>query len=223
MTACQGDVSAQVLLPTLSDNSISGSWNPSTIDYSIVGQTVYTFTPNAGQCSLNSTLTVTINPTPQFTITGSCDGENYLLQIVQQNQDISDVKWYYNNNLIGQGTSVVITGEGIYTAVVTNSTNCDNDAQFVVANDFCSIQKGISVNPTPDGLNDVFELSNLGVKYLQIFNRYGMKVYSKSNYTNEWGGKSDNGDDLPDGTYYYVINFNNGKVKTGWIYINREN
>jgi flagellar hook assembly protein FlgD len=48
-----------------------------------------------------------------------------------------------------------------------------------------------------------------------------MKVYSKSNYTNEWGGKSDNGDELPDGTYYYVIDRNNGEAITGWIYINR--
>ena len=219
LTACQGNVSAQVLLPTLSNNSISGTWNPSTIDYAILGQTVYTFTPNSGQCSLNATLTVTINPIPQFTISGGCDGENYVLNIVQQNQNINSIEWFYNNVMIGQGNSIVITNEGTYTAVVTNSDNCNNNAQFVVVNDFCSIQKGISVND--DGFNDVFELSNLGVKYLQIFNRYGMKVYSKSNYTNEWGGKSDNGDELPDGTYYYVIDRNNGETITGWIYINR--
>ena len=219
LTACQGNVSAQVLLPTLSNNSISGTWNPSTIDYAILGQTVYTFTPNSGQCSLNATLTVTINPIPQFTISGGCDGENYVLNIVQQNQNINSIEWFYNNVMIGQGNSIVITNEGTYTAVVTNSDNCNNNAQFVVVNDFCSIQKGISVND--DGFNDVFELSNLGVKYLQIFNRYGMKVYSKSNYTNEWGGKSDNGDELPDGTYYYVIDRNNGEAITGWIYINR--
>ena len=219
LTACQGNVSAQVLLPTLSNNSISGTWNPSTIDYTILGQTVYIFTPNSGQCSLNATLTVTINPIPQFTISGGCDGENYVLNIVQQNQNINSIEWFYNNVMIGQGNSIVITNEGTYTAVATNSDNCNNNAQFVVVSDFCSIQKGISVND--DGFNDVFELSNLGVKYLQIFNRYGMKVYSKSNYTNEWGGKSDNGDELPDGTYYYVIDRNNGEAITGWIYINR--
>jgi hypothetical protein len=28
---------------------------------------------------------------------------------------------------------------------------------------------------------------------------------------------------LPDGTYYYVIDFNDNQVvKTGWIYINKE-
>jgi hypothetical protein len=62
LTACQGDVSIQVLLPTLSNNSISGTWNPSTIDYSILGQTIYTFTPDAGQCANANTFTVTITP-----------------------------------------------------------------------------------------------------------------------------------------------------------------
>jgi gliding motility-associated-like protein len=219
LTACQGDVSAQVFLPTTSDNAVTGSWNPSTIDYSLLGQTVYTFTPDAGQCAFNTTLTVTVNAIPQFTISGGCDGEEYVLQIVEQNQNINSVEWYFNNTIIGQGNSIVITDEGTYTAVATNAGNCENTAQFVVTNDFCSIQKGISVNN--DGLNDVFELTNLDVKLLQIFNRYGMEVYSKRNYTNEWGGNSNNGDELPDGTYYYVIEQRSGTVKTGWIYINR--
>jgi hypothetical protein len=163
---CQG-VSNQVLLPTLSNNSISGTWNPSTIDNSLLGQTVYTFTPNSGQCSLNRTLTVTINPIPQFTISGGCDGEDYVLKIVEQNQNINTVDWYYNSNMIGQGNSIVITGEGIYNAVVTNSFNCDNSAEFFVSDDFCAIQKGISVNN--DGLNDVFELTNLDVNYFANF------------------------------------------------------
>ena len=56
---------------------------------------------------------------------------------------------------------------------------------------------------------------------LNIFNRYGTIVYSKANYVNEWDGKSDNGNELPDGTYYYVIERSNGEAKSGWVYINR--
>ena len=86
---------------------------------------------------------------------------------------------------------------------------------------YCEIQRGIS--PNGDGLNDFFDLEQLGVKNLSIYNRYGTKVYSKSSYTNQWVGQSDNSDELPDGTYFYVIEFNSGEAsKTGWIYINRE-
>jgi flagellar hook assembly protein FlgD len=49
-----------------------------------------------------------------------------------------------------------------------------------------------------------------------------MKVYNKSDYTDQWKGQSDNGDELPDGTYYYVIERDSGETNTGWIYINRE-
>jgi gliding motility-associated-like protein len=131
-----------------------------------------------------------------------------------------DVKWYYDNNLIGQGTSIIISDEGLYTAVVTNANNCQSDADINVTNSFCSIPKGVSANN--DGDNDFFELSNLDVKKLQIFNRYGMVIYTKNNYTNEWGGQSDTGDQVPDGTYYYVIEQRSGKVKTGWVYLIRQ-
>ena len=57
---------------------------------------------------------------------------------------------------------------------------------------------------------------------LSIYNRYGTKVYSKSNYVNEWFGQSDKNDELPDGTYYYVIERDTVDAKSGWIYINRQ-
>ena len=84
----------------------------------------------------------------------------------------------------------------------------------------CEIPKGIS--PNNDGDNDDWDLSGYDVTKVEIFNRYGTKVFSKSNYSNEWHGQSDNGNELPDGTYYYVIEFNGLPAKTGWVYINRQ-
>jgi large repetitive protein len=53
-------------LPTTSDNGITGTWSPATIDNQ--NSASYTFTPNAGQCALATTLNVTVNPivTPTF-------------------------------------------------------------------------------------------------------------------------------------------------------------
>jgi len=84
---------------------------------------------------------------------------------------------------------------------------------------YCDIQKGIS--PNSDNKNDFFDLRLLGVKKLEIFNRYGTKVYSKTNYTKEWYGQTDGGAELPDETYFYVMELAK-ETKTGWIYINRE-
>ena len=97
---------------------------------------------------------------------------------------------------------------------------CTSQSSFVVTIESCTVPKGIS--PNGDGQNDTFDLTTFGVKRLEIFNRYGIKVYSRSDYTNQWSGQTDKGEELPDGTYYYVINLSTGENQTGWIYINRE-
>ncbi|MGV7108165.1 T9SS type B sorting domain-containing protein, partial [Flavobacterium sp. U410] len=85
----------------------------------------------------------------------------------------------------------------------------------------CEIPKGIS--PNGDDKNDEWDLSEFNVTKVEIFNRYGLKVYSKSGgYTNEWHGQSNNGDDLPTATYYYVVEFSDMPSRTGWVYINRQ-
>ena len=63
---------------------------------------------------------------------------------------------------------------------------------------------------------------------LEVYNRWGNIVYSKKGYRNDWDGTSNgraviNGSDqLPVGTYYYVIDLGEGsEPKVGWLYINR--
>ena len=101
-----------------------------------------------------------------------------------------------------------------------SSNGCPGEATENVVSFYCDIPKGIS--PNGDTKNDFFDLGNFSVNKLEIFNRYGIKVYTKSEYKNEWDGKSDKGQELPDGTYYYVVEFEGGKSKTGWVYLNRE-
>jgi gliding motility-associated-like protein len=67
---CQN--SAAPVLPTNSNNGISGTWNPETINTSSVGTSTYTFTPDAGQCAATATMdiVVTTSITPTFTQIG---------------------------------------------------------------------------------------------------------------------------------------------------------
>jgi gliding motility-associated-like protein len=61
-------------LPTTSTNGVVGTWSPAINN---TATTLYTFTPNAGQCANTTTLTITINPniTPTFDPVGPfCSG-----------------------------------------------------------------------------------------------------------------------------------------------------
>jgi hypothetical protein len=55
-------------LPLTSNNSITGTWNPSTINTSSTGTTTYTFTPDPGQCASVTTIAVEVIDVPQACI-----------------------------------------------------------------------------------------------------------------------------------------------------------
>lgn len=64
------------VLSTTSNNSITGTWSPATVDNTTTG--TYTFTPTGGQCASTTTTTVNIltsTITPTFTLPSSiCNG-----------------------------------------------------------------------------------------------------------------------------------------------------
>ena len=224
-TICAGG-----LVPTLnavSPNGITGTWLPLTISNTSSGS--YLFTPNAGQCGVTQTLQMTVNPVPDFTILGGCQNSDYVLTVSSPTSNFDPETATYvwkdsNGNVIGTNSASVIVSEtGNYTCQVTYQS-CSDQQPFSVTTISCSIQKGISPKGTGtgDGKNDYFDLEGLNVRKLEIFNRYGTKVYSKNNYVKEWYGQSNKGDELPDGTYYYVIERDNTPSKTGWIYINHQ-
>jgi len=70
---CNG--AAAPVLPTTSNNGVTGTWNPATISNTTTA--TYAFTPAAGQCATTATMTVTVNPilTPAFAaIAPICSG-----------------------------------------------------------------------------------------------------------------------------------------------------
>ncbi len=78
--------------------------------------------------------------------------------------------------------------------------------------------------PNSDAVNDVWGIKNLESLpkcTVEVFNRYGTKVYQSTGYSIPWDGRY-KGEDLPAGTYYYVINpGNQRKSFTGYVSIVR--
>jgi gliding motility-associated-like protein len=61
---CENAFLPQVLLPELSKNGISGTWNPAMLSTENPGITIYTFTPNPGQCSSVYPMSVEVYSSP---------------------------------------------------------------------------------------------------------------------------------------------------------------
>ncbi|MCD6017052.1 MAG: hypothetical protein K0S53_173 [Bacteroidetes bacterium] len=126
-------------------------------------------------------------------------------------------------------TSVDSLSPGTYSITVkaVNAANAVIDSVFfsytVVANvEPCLITVYNGFTPDGDGINDTWIIENIEnypTNSVSIFNRWGTKVWNTSNYDNgqnRWDGKNNNGAELTSGTYFYVIEIENG-VKKGWV------
>jgi gliding motility-associated-like protein len=75
--------------------------------------------------------------------------------------------------------------------------------------DFLNLIKHYNIfTPNGDGHNDFLMFKNIKFypgNELHVFNRWGNKVFSQSNYANNWDG-----DGLPAGTYYYILDLKDG-------------
>ena len=169
----------------------------------------------------------------------TCPGETQILTATSNEPDVT-YQWYLNGDIITGATNQVYefsieigtAGTQIY-SVVVNKGECEGEGEidislYDVGN--CVISQGIS--PNNDTYNDELDLEFLsdragGIRQFQIYNRYGALVFEAVNYVKEWVGQDKSGNELPTGTYFYVIDLAEedsvyGLQATGWIYLNKD-
>ncbi len=222
------------ILPVLSDNNTYYTGTNATGDMLAAGteittdQTIYIFTQTPGtECSDESSFMVTLVATPVISITSGCEGGVYTLEVSLDDNYTEDnvlIEWTdASGAIISTDLRAVAeeTGDYMVTVIPLDNEACSTVLTETVESIACQIPRGIS--PNGDGMNDEFDLSGFGVARISIFNRYGKEVFNQDTYNKEWHGQDSNNNDLPTGTYFYSIQFENGESKTGWVYINREN
>jgi gliding motility-associated-like protein len=143
------------------------------------------------------------------------------------------------------GAPASVDGSGVLTIDYSGSSFSGTDVIVISACDLqgqCATQSlqifiagellvynGIS--PNGDGKNDLWYIRNIEVlpdtrtNTVKIFNRWGDLVWEGENYDNAvvvFAGKSENGKDLPTGTYFYDINFHGNRATiTGFLSLKR--
>jgi gliding motility-associated-like protein len=122
---------------------------------------------------------------------------------------------------IPNADEAVVTGlcHGTYFLIVTDANGCSSaEVQGTVDNQqFDCFEERVVITPDGNGSNDEFIIFCLTDIYneneLEIYNRWGQLVFQTTNYDNTWEGTAQNGDDLPAGPYYWVLDYvgNNGE------------
>ena len=107
---------------------------------------------------------------------------------------------------------------GVYPITVTDAcAQVEQILAFVIP---CGTNIPNIFTPNGDDNNQYFEI--VGVErfpgsILTVWNRWGTIVYESENYKNRWSG-----DELPEGTYFYVFERSDGELSSGYVMILRD-
>jgi gliding motility-associated-like protein len=215
---CSG--STRPTLQTTSSNGITGTWNPAIVSNQVSAN--YIFTPSTTECANAVSVAVVVYNSPSninFTQTTIVNGNpTGILEITSVDGGLAPYAFSFEGSPFTSNTSFPNLSSGDFTVTVKDSRGCTFTQTFTLESD-CLFPKGIS--PNEDGLNDSFNLNTCNILSLEIFNRYGIKVNSFGNYVKEWKGTDNKGNNLPDGTYFYVARLQDNSTKTGWVYVLR--
>ena len=179
-------------------------------------------------CTDTITKNITVNPAPTAYAgadTTVLEGGSATLHATAKGDSLT-YSWlpalYLNSNTLLDPTVTPLT-DMTYTLTVTTAKGCSVTSSLKVT----VLKSPVIPNtftPNGDGVNDTWV-----IKYLEsysgatvdVFNRYGQKVYASIGYPVPWDGRSNN-KDLPAGVYYYLINPMHGrKAFSGWVTIIR--
>ncbi|TNF47121.1 MAG: gliding motility-associated C-terminal domain-containing protein [Bacteroidetes bacterium] len=186
----------------------------------------------------SGTQTITVNPIPGAPTAGndSTYCSSWTLAPMTATGGTGTMTWYDDAALTG-----VITTGGSLTPFDTDGTTvyyvtetavgCEGPASMVtITIQNCEITIPTAITPNADGVHDDWELYGLDAAYpnnvVRIYNRWGGLLYEHDSSvdgpydSNRWKGDY-NGEALPVGSYYYIIDLNDEdkKVESGAVSI----
>ena len=219
--------------PAPSTNTVSTSSTPS---FTTPGMyTVYAVN-SCGQLSAGSTVPLTKDsvtaaitaPTGTLTTGNAPDTVSFAGLGTSTNGIISNTSYNWNfgngNSSSTQNPTEIYTApsliQNIYTATltVTDSKGCwDTATVKITVNEIPTMIIIPNIfSPNGDGINDVFSIKATGISDFdcKIYDRWGILLHEWTGIDGGWDGKGKNGNNETDGTYFYIINYNDINNKT---------
>jgi gliding motility-associated-like protein len=209
----------QPVVLTANPGFASYEWSTNEVGNSITINTEGTYiVTGTNQFGCETTASITFTTAPNFeldlnspiyfddynvTINGGTDGSINLTV-----NPIATYTYLWSNGQTTEDLSNIPAGT--YSVTVTNESGCIEQGSVNVKEPE-AIKLPNTFSPNGDGFNDFYVIKGIQGypdSQLDIFNRWGNLVYSKKGYTNDWNGLSNNGSELPDGTYFIVVDLN---------------
>jgi len=106
---------------------------------------------------------------------------------------------------------------GRFMAILSDNECPGLPVQFAITVNPPAVPVDISIpnsfSPNGDGSNDLWAITGLNAypqNTVEVFNRYGQRIFRSAGYSTSWDGTF-NGQPVPPATYYYIVNLKNGK------------
>jgi gliding motility-associated-like protein len=197
-------------------------------DYTVLGR-------DAGGCESEASdpVTVTVNQPPaipQISVVGNlaiCLGQSTTLR--------APAGFSYSWSSGATTQEIIVTTADSYSLIITDANGCTATSQPVVTTVSTCIPADLlvytGISPNGDLQNDSWIIENISLipetakNKVTIYNRWGSKVWEGIDYDNgqvKFIGETENGKELPSGTYFFKIEFASGrKTETGYLSLKR--
>ncbi len=111
----------------------------------------------------------------------------------------------------------LLPGITVFVWTMTNGICSVADTVFVNYDQACELELPTAFTPNNDGFNDGYFIRGIDGYPLNrfiVFNRWGNEVYSIDDYKNtDWIGQDEDGNPLPEGTYYVLLEIKNSDIR----------
>ena len=224
-TACTG-ASATLTASGTGTTGLTYIWFPATGLSAATGSTVianpssatiYTVIATDANGCTTVAFSAVNTPTLQANFVPTPDAGSAPLSVhfINNSLNATNYVWTFGNGSNQTTTTLTDTAHtvynnaGTYTVVLTasNAFGCvSSETLTVIVKESFAITIPNVFSPNGDGINDVFDVKAMGITSLNcdIFDRWGLKLYSFNSAAGYWDGSSKGGKEI-DGTYFYVI------------------
>jgi gliding motility-associated-like protein len=177
-------------------------------------------TVNGCYDTIVQTLNVPPFPTAGFTYNTN-NGLNIgaIFNFINTATNATDYFWEFGNGntSIEEDPMNTYFSNGTYTITqyVTGALGCSDSTSLTITINTVTTEINTlipnAISPNGDGKNDIWKLDFINLLYpnarVEVYNQWGQQIFLSKGYNFPWDGSYE-GEPLPEGTYYYVIDIN---------------